>query len=121
MANSAEGFDMAFTYRGSWKANISRLGKVIETDVPVTWTKGWVADKATQAIFLEVWYQDPAELQARAKDPTPFHVALGVAHDYSEFPHRFKAYKGLFEVEATGTILSDSSLQTKVIRRLSAE
>ena len=31
MALSSEGFDMAFTHRGSWKTNISRLGKVAET------------------------------------------------------------------------------------------
>jgi hypothetical protein len=109
---------MAFTYRGSWKANISRLGKVIET-VPVTWTKGWAVDKDSGVIRLEVWYQDPNELRARAADPTPFNVALGLAHDYGEFPHRFKAYKGLFEVQATGSLLTDISLQTTVLRRLS--
>jgi hypothetical protein len=119
MPHSSDGFDMAFTHRGSWKANISRLGKVIET-VPVTWTKGWIVDKASKVICLEVWYQDSEELRARAADPTPFNVALGLAHDYYAFPHSFKSYKGPFEIQATGELLSDISLQAKVLRRVTA-
>lgn len=118
--HNADGFEMAFTSRSSWKANIFRLGKLVEI-VPVTWTKGWRPARGTNMPQLEVWFKDPDELRSRALDPTPFHVALAVAHDYSEFPHAFKGYQGLFEVAATGELLSDTSLQTNVIRRVRAD
>src|SRR5688572_4878185 len=119
MPHNADGYEMSFTHRASWKAHISQKGKVIET-VPVTWTKGWRVDKATKEIFLEVWYKDREELERQMSNPSPFHVALAVAVDYETFPHAFKSYQGLFNVMATGRLLTDISLETRVLERVRA-
>src|SRR4051812_8179776 len=116
--HGADGFEMKFTHRSSWKGNIYRLGRLIEV-VPVTWTKGWTK-KADGTVHLEVWFRDKIELQARALDPSPFHVALAVAKDYGVLPHSFRSYQGLFEVRATGQLLSDLSLETCVLTRVIA-
>jgi hypothetical protein len=47
-------------------------------------------------------------------------VALAVAHDYEVQPHKFRQFVGIFEVAATGKVLSDISIETEVLRRIQA-
>jgi hypothetical protein len=47
-------------------------------------------------------------------------VALAIAHDYAVQPHAFKEFVGVFEVVATGKIVSDISIETEVRRRVQA-
>jgi hypothetical protein len=63
--------------------------------------------------------QDDSELAARAVDARPFVIALAVAKNYSTLPHAFKEFVGVFEVVATGKILSDNSIET--LRRVRAQ
>jgi hypothetical protein len=119
MGHSVDGFDLSFTSRTSWKAHRRAFGKLID-NVPVTWTKGRRQESPSSEIFLEVWYQDNAEMEARRADPTPFIVALAIAKDYSQFPHEFHEFRGIFEVAATGVKLSDQSIETKILRRIRA-
>ena len=35
-------------------------------------------------------------------------------------PHQFKEFRGVFEVAPTGRLLSENSLETKVLRRVKA-
>jgi len=114
-----DGFDLKFTSRTSWKAERRRLGKLVDI-VPVTWTKGRRQDRGSKEIFQEVWYQDKVEMAGRAADPSPFVIALAVAKDYSTFPHAFREFVGTFEVVSTGEVLSDRSIETKVVRRVRA-
>jgi hypothetical protein len=60
-----------------------------------------------------------SELETRLADPAPFVVALAEAKDYSVKPHAFKEFKAIYEVVATGVRLTDHSIQTRVLRRLS--
>ncbi|MBO1022874.1 hypothetical protein IPV08_23225 [Methylobacterium sp. SD274] len=86
--------------------------------VPISWTKGWVVDKPSKTIFLEVWFQKEEELLAAMNANEPFKVAVGVADNYDAFPHSFKEYRGLFLVEPTGERISDISIQTRVLERV---
>jgi len=119
LTHPVDGFDLKFTSRRSWKAERREHGRLVDV-VPVTWTKGRRVDAETKELFQEVWYQDPRKLAARAADPTPFVVALAVAHDYSVLPHAFKQFTGTFEVAPTGKFLTEHSLETRVLRRVRA-
>jgi hypothetical protein len=115
MAHAVDGFDLTFTSHTSWKAKRRERGKAIDI-IPVTWTKG--RRQTAGGPYQEVWYQDPEEMKQRAADPAPFVVALAAAKDYAIHPHAFKEFVGLFEVTATGEILSDNSIQTQVLQRV---
>ena len=117
MPHSVDGFEVTFTSRRSWKANLRLRGTLIDK-VPVTWTKGrW---QAGSDLFQEVWFQDADELEAHRISTRPFKVALAIAKDYSEHPHQFEEFRGIFEVQATGEKLSENSIQTRVLRRYTA-
>jgi hypothetical protein len=119
MTHPVDGFDLKFTSRRSWKAERRQRGHLIDV-VPVAWTKGRRVDDGGR-IFQEVWYHDRGELEARANDPTPFVVALALAHDYAVQPLAFRHFVGIFEVAATGKILSDISIETEIRRRVQAQ
>ena len=117
MSHYVDGFDVTFTHRRSWKADLRCRGRLVDT-VPVTWTKGrW---QAGLDIFQEVWFQDESDLEAHRTTTRPFKIALATAKDYSQHPHQFEEFRGIFEVQATGERLSDNSIQTKVLRRFTA-
>lgn len=118
MAHSVGGYDLWFTGKANWKAHRSMSGGEADM-VPVTWTKGWRRD-AGGSNFLEVWFEDEAEARARSAEPGPFVVALAEAKDFAQVPRVFKEFRGLFEVEPTGTILSPNSLETRILRRVEA-
>jgi hypothetical protein len=117
MGHASDKLEMTFTHRGSWKGHIWSRGVIIDT-VPISWTKGWVVDKQSKTIFLEVWFQKEEELLAAMKAENPFKVAVGVANDYDDFPHSFREYRGLFLVLPTGERISDISIQTRVLDRV---
>ena len=119
MAHVVDGFDLTFTSRTSWKAERRLGGKIIDI-VPVTWTKGRRQDPSTKEVFQEVWYQNHHEMISQKGSHDPFVVAVARAKDYTKFPHEFAEFVAMFEVIATGVVLSDKSIETKVIRRLRA-
>jgi hypothetical protein len=117
MPHLVDGFEVAFTSRRSWKATLRCHGRLIDT-VPVTWTKGrW---QTGPDVFQAVWFQNADELEAYRTSSAPFRVALAIAKDYAEHPHQFQEFRGIFEVQATGEQLSETSIQTRVLRRFTA-
>jgi hypothetical protein len=114
MSHEVDGYDLTFTSRTSWKAERRRGGKLIDV-VPVTWTKGIRGNGKIE--FLEVWLRSK-ELKEYNSRTEPFVVALAIAKDYNQTPHSFQEFRGLFEVQATGTLLSDRSIETRVLRRI---
>jgi hypothetical protein len=118
MKHLVDGFELSLPRARSWKAERRQYGRRID-EVPLTWTtgrRGGAGDK----VFQEVWYKDRAELERRAADPRPFVVLLATTDDRTILPHAPKAFVGLFEVAATGKILSCLSLETEVRRRVRA-
>ena|SRR6266446_9172923 len=116
--HSVSGFNLKFTSRRSWKAELWRHGRQIGV-VPVTWTKG--RSTSGGEIFQEVWFQNLTEMEEHRVSKKPFIVAVAIAKDYSQLPHAFQSFQAVFEVVATGAALSENSIATKVLRRLSAD
>jgi hypothetical protein len=118
MKHSIDGFELNFPRGRSWTAERRQYGRHID-EVPLTWTTG-SRDGKDAKVLQEVWFKDRAELERRAADPRPFVVLLATTEDTSVLPHAPKDFVGLFEVAATGKILSGISLETEVRRRVRA-
>jgi hypothetical protein len=71
-------------------------------------------------VFQAVWYQNADEMEAARLSAVPFIVAVAIAKDYSEHPHKFQDFKAIFEVVSTGNQLTRNSIETKVLRRVSS-
>ena len=110
------GYSLAYTSRRGWKANLRLRGKLVDT-VPVTWTKG--RRQRGREEFLKVWIGNAEERLAYSKRTEPFVVAVAIAKDYSELPHAFSAFDSIWLVSATGRVLRDKSIETRLIERLS--
>jgi hypothetical protein len=59
-------------------------------------------------------------MHERNQSREPFVVAVAAAKDYSRHPHEFDGFRALFEVVPTGRILSENSIETKVLRRVTS-
>ena len=119
MPHYVDGFQLKFTSRTSWKAELRLLNQRIDL-VPVTLTKGRRQGASPQDVFLEVWYRNAEELRRRAADPNAFVLALAKAKDDHEVPSVFDSFVGIFRVIPTGTPLSENSIETKVLERVRA-
>jgi hypothetical protein len=116
MAHSVSGFDLEYTSRTSWKANVRVGGRIIAV-APVTWTKGRrEGDNGT--VYQEVWFQNSAEMEERRLSAEPFIIAVAIAKDYNHHPHQFQEFRSVLEVISTGRALTEKSIETRVLRRL---
>ena len=86
--------------------------------VPVTWTKG--LRRVGDDMFLEVWFRKSSDLEAFNQSREPFVVAMAKAKDYSQHPHQFETFNALFRVIPTGHVLSEKSIETRVLERVKA-
>jgi hypothetical protein len=118
MSHSVSGFELKFTSRRSWKAELRRYGRQIGV-VPVTWTKG--RSTSGGEVFQQVWFQNLTEMEKHRASKKPFVVAVAIVKDYSQHPHAVQSFQAVFEVIATGAALSENSIETKVLRRLTAD
>jgi hypothetical protein len=117
MTHPVDGFNLKFTARTNWKAELRERGVLIDT-VPVTWTKGWA--KRDGETFLRVWFRKQVDLQKYNARTEPFLVAVAKAKDYAVHPHQFDHFTSVFRVAATGEILDEISIQTRVVERVRA-
>jgi hypothetical protein len=117
--HTVDEFNLKFTSRRGWKAELRRHGRMIGV-IPVTWTKG--RSVRDGEIFQKVYFRpsNAAEMENYRVSGKPFIIAVALAKDYSTLPHVFKSFQTIFEVIATGAI-SEDSIETKVLRRLSAD
>jgi hypothetical protein len=118
MAHSVSGFEVKYTSRTSWKAEVRSHGGLVAI-APVTWTKGRVQIGAE--VFQEVWYQDADEMASMRLSREPFIVAVAIAKNYRKHPHEFQDFQAIFEVVSTGAQLTDKSIETRVLRRLNSK
>jgi hypothetical protein len=119
MSHHVDGFELKFTSRTSWKAELRFQNQKIV--VPVTLTKGRRKGASSQEVFLEVWYRNADELRSRAADSNDFIVALAKAKDDHAAPPVFDTFVGLFRVIPTGVLLSETSIETKILERVRAQ
>jgi hypothetical protein len=72
LVNTVNGFDVAYTHRGSWKAHRRLKGTIVD-EIPVAWDRDW---KAGQPPSLIVWFEDPEEAAGRLAAGAEFTVAV---------------------------------------------
>ena len=98
MAQVIDGFELKFVSRLR-KAERRQNGRLLDT-IPVTWAKSWrqvtVPRTAPQPkgkivpeqkeSFIEVWYQDAAEMEARKGDAAPLVVAVATTSEVAGKP-----------------------------------
>ena len=95
LAHSVDGFQVKYTHRGSWKAEIRANGSFVAI-APVVWTVGRRQCGAT--VFQEVRFQDLNEMEQTRLSKEPFIVALAIAKDYDRSPRQPRSFQGIFEV-----------------------
>ncbi|MBM3533884.1 MAG: hypothetical protein FJX60_12710 [Alphaproteobacteria bacterium] len=142
MTSFVDGFELRFLSQ-SQSAERKLNGRLLDV-IPVAWVASWrngpppdmrapSPDASTAAprpkasrrpppreAFVEIRFDDAAEMAAQ-KTAAPFVVALALARPAGEKARRGVAeFRGVFEVQATGVELSPNSLETKVIRRVTA-
>lgn len=66
-----QGFDVEYTHRGSWKANLRAPGKE-----PVIIPVAWDTDRAREAPRLTVWFKDAKEIDTYLSAQSLFLVAV---------------------------------------------
>src|ERR1700726_4350513 len=120
MSHSVDGFELKFISGTSWKAERRLHNRTLDI-VPVTLTKRRRQGASSKEVFLEVWYQSAEELKHQAADPNAFVVALAKAKDDHEFPPAVDKFVGIFRVISTGIVLSEKSIETKVLERVKAK
>jgi hypothetical protein len=118
-SHQVDGFQVEFTNRRSWKAELRFQGR--KRVVPVTLTKGRRPGASSKEVFLEVWYRNASELKSRQGDENAFIVALAKAKDDHASPPEFDSFVGIFRVIPTGVVLSETSIETKILTRVRAQ
>lgn len=68
-----------------------------------------------------MWYRNLEELGNRIASPDAFVVALAEAKDHGTFPHAFNQFVAIFRVMPTGIVLSQNSIETKRLERMTAK
>lgn len=128
-----DGFDLKFVSR-TQSAERRLRGRLVDT-IPVAWAATWrsapaavdgevpsgkAARKAPREVFIEIGFQDAdAKAAAKAK-PAPFVVALAAERADGK-RGSLADFRGVFEVSPTGVEPSPTSLETRVIRRVTAD
>lgn len=126
-----DGFDLKFLSR-TQSAERRLHGRLIDT-IPVAWATSWrsapAADAAGTAgkaprnaareVFIQVSVKDAEELAALKAKPAPFVVALAEARAEGK-RGSLADFRGVFEVSPTGVEPSPTTLETRVIRRVTA-
>lgn len=88
-------------------------GVLLDT-VPVAWARDFNFNKG----LLKVHFKRADELQDYNSRRAPFAVAIAKAKDWNVLPHTIEFFTCVFLVEATGEILSERAIQTRVLERL---
>jgi hypothetical protein len=117
MIHDVDGFRLRFTGRNTWRAEYwSEDGQ--RGVVPVAWEHN--LRMSGEEDFLKVMHRKKyrAEMDAHLADGAPFIVALAKAKDPKATPKEFKEFKCVFEVVSTGRRLSDRTIETRILRRI---
>ena len=72
MVTKVDGFAVAYTHRGSWKAKRTLAGEVID-EISVAWTRDYTAGREPMLI---IWFKDDNEASERLEAGDSFVTAL---------------------------------------------
>ncbi len=130
-----DGYELKYVSR-THSAERRRNGRLLDT-IRVAWVTSWRnappvrepdalpskgGSKKSQPrdAFVEISFKDADEMAEKKKASMPFVVALAHAKPKGERGSSTE-FRGVFEVAPTGVELSPTSLETKVIRRVTAD
>lgn len=117
MVHFVDGFEVKFTSRRSWKAEVRKDGKLVAT-VPVTWSDAvWKSQKSPD-MFQKVWFTNNAELEARRNSRDPFIVAVASTKQPNQRPAKFGKFERIIKVVATGKFSGERCIETRVLSQL---
>lgn len=139
-----DGFDLKFVSR-TQSAERRLHGRLLDK-VPVAWTESWrsapsavevdpasapiksvpakgAAKKpAPRDVFIEIGFPDAEELAKQKATTEPFIVALAQVRPKGERTRvGMVDFRGVFEVTRTGVDLSPTSIEARVLRRVTAD
>lgn len=126
-----DGFDLKYLSR-TQSAERRLHGQLIDT-IPVAWVASWrsapvpddamaagkAARKTAREVFIEISFPDAAAMAAQKAKPAPFVVALAEARSEGK-RGSLADFRGVFEVSPTGVDPSPTTLETRVLRRVTA-
>lgn len=115
MVHVVDDFEIKFTSRRSWKAEIRKSGVLVAT-APVTWSSA--TSKTRAGTFQKVWFANPAELEDRRNSRSSFIVAVASAKHPKQRPSVFHKFESVLEVRATGKLAGERCIETRVLSRL---
>jgi hypothetical protein len=104
------GFDVAYTYRGSWYAHVSRGGRVF-AEVPVAWVSDYVS-KPPQKPELGVWFKEEGKAATILAAGASFPVALTSKN--SDGSGSSDNIRNLFEVTPLGPTDEEKKILCRV-------
>lgn len=73
-----DGFEVAFTHRGSWKAALSAPSMLPDT-IPVAWKSDYLRTDGQWQLFI--WFKDPEEVNSLMSAGGSFRVALATKNE----------------------------------------
>lgn len=120
MAHKVDGFELSYTSRTSWKANVRAGGELIAV-VPVTWGNHCRRDPETKQLRQTVWFQRESELLQAMNSQEPFLVAVAEAWNPEADVPAFRRFTAVFRVMATGRRYDEKCIETVVLERVRAQ
>lgn len=119
MAHTVDGFEIKFTARRSWKAEIRKGGRLVAR-APVTWRDAVRRKPGSTEQFQQVWFSNPKELEAHRASREPFIAVIAAAKEPGKTPAAFRKFEKVVVVQSTGALKSVRSIETKILRRVTS-
>jgi hypothetical protein len=110
VTKSIDGYEVAYTHRGSWKASRTLNGVHLD-DVPVAWSSDWVPPSLT------VLFKTPEEAELILSLGKPFVVAVATKKD--DGSSSSSNINGLFRVQPLSAV-GEAGVKCEVLLRVKA-
>src|SRR5687768_10225820 len=104
MAHDVDGYQLAFTGRNTWRAEWREGTKLLGV-VPVT--------RDVDRVWYRKRYWD--EMETRLADKRPFVIALSMQEGTKRGERKFKGFRALYEVVATGKRDGAWGIETRIV------
>lgn len=115
MGKMVDGYEVAYTHRGSWKASMHLHGHHI-ADIPIAWDRDLSGRKAGEQTLL-VWFEKPTEAAAILQAKDRFVAALS---KWADGKGRTENIKGLFLVTPVSATDDPTCILCNVLERVRA-
>lgn len=115
MSKMIDGYEVAYTHRGSWKASMHLDGHHL-ADIPIAWDRDLSGREAGKQTLL-VWFERPVEAARILETKEQFVAALS---KWADGKGRTENIKGLFLVVPSSATDDPTCLLCNVLGRVRA-